>query len=68
MTGIRNGTRKNLCEEPRATSYKWARREKKEIQEHKKPAPIPRKNKISCLVVGLEIDWIRCFLSRVIAL
>lgn len=51
-----------------AASYRsQARRGKKGIQEQKKPA-IPRNDNISSLGDGTARDWIRCFISKVMAL
>lgn len=57
------GARKCSCEVPRATSYRGKQEEKKS----KRPV-IPRKDRISSLLVGTASDWGKYFLPRAMAL
>ena len=67
LGGFSVGWRRGSCREPRAASYKRrSRREKEGIQECRKPA-IPRNDKTFFFVEGTARDWIRFFLSMVIA-
>lgn len=62
------GVRRGSCKWAKAASYRvWAWRGKERIQKHKNPA-IPRDDKFSYLVEGTTRDWLKCFLSKVMAL